>query len=62
MSYHIAEELARAHPKRAFGGIKTKLVFPQNFEDVCKVPYMLEHYLTLHHHVIYIHLNIFTHL
>ena len=62
MSYHIAEELARAHPKRAFGGIKMKLVSPQNFEDVCKVPYMLGHYLTLHHHVIYIHLNIFTHL
>ena len=62
MSYHIAEELARAHPKRAFGGIKTKLVSSQNFEDVCKVPYMLGHYLTLHHHVIYIHLNIFTHL
>ena len=62
MSYHIAEELARAHPKRAFEGIKTKLVSPQNFEDICKVLYMLGLYLTLHHHVVYIHLNILTHL
>ena len=62
MSHHIAEELARTYPKRAFGGIKTKLMSPQNFEDVCKVPYMLGYYLTFHHHVIYIHLNILTHL
>ena len=62
MSHHIAEELARTYPKRAFGSIKTELVFPQNFEDICKVLYMLGHYLTLHHHVIYIHLNILTHL
>ena len=40
MSHHIAEELARTYPKRAFEGIKTELVSPQNFEDVCKVPYM----------------------
>ena len=62
MSHHIAEELSRTYPKRAFGGIKTELMSPQDFEDVCKVPYMLGHYLTLHHHVIYVHLNIFTHL
>ena len=62
VSYHIAKKLARAYPKRAFGSIKTELVSPQNFEDVCKVLYMLGHYLTFHHHVIYIHLNIFTHL
>ena len=62
MSHHIAEELARTYPKRVFGGIKTELVSLQNFEDVCKVPYMLGHYLTLHHNVIYIHLNILTHL
>ena len=62
MSHHIAEELARTYPKRAFEGIKMELVSPQNFEDVCKVPYMLRHYLTLHHHVIYIQLNILTHL
>ena len=59
MSYHIAEELAQAHPKRAFRGIKTELVSPQNFENICKVPYMLEHYFALHHHVIYIHLKCF---
>ena len=62
MSHPIAEKLARTYPKRVFGGIKTELVSLQNFEDVCKVPYMLGHYLTLHHHVIYIHLNILTHL
>ena len=62
MSHHIAEEFARTYPKKAFGDIKMKLVSPQNFKDVCKVPYMLGHYLTLHHHVIYIHLNILTHL
>ena len=62
MSHHIVEELAQTYPERAFRGIKTELVSPQNFEDVCKVLYMLKYYLTLHHHVIYIHLNIFTHL
>ena len=62
VSYHIAEELARTYPKRAFEGIKMELVSLQNFEDVCKVPYMLGQYLTLHHHVVYIHLNILTHL
>ena len=62
MSHHIAKELARTYPKRVFGGIKTELVSLQNFEDVCNVPYMLGHYLTLHHNVIYIHLNILTHL
>ena len=62
MSHHIAEELSRTYPKRAFGGIKTELVSPQDFEYVCKVPYMLGHHLTLHHHVIYIHFNIFAHL
>ena len=39
-----------------------ELMSLQNFKDVCKVPYMLEYYLTLHHHIIYIHLNILTHL
>ena len=39
-----------------------ELMSLQNFKDVCKVPYMLKYYLTLHHHVIYIHLNILTHL
>ena len=62
MSHHIVEELSQTYPKRAFGGIKTELVSLQDFEDVCKVPYMLRHYLTLYHHVIYIHLNILTHL
>ena len=62
MQVIITEELSRTYPKRAFRGIKTELVSPQDFEDVCKVPYMLRHYLTLHHHVIYIHLNILTHL
>ena len=62
MSHHIAKEFSRTYPKRAFGGIKTELVFPQDSEYVCKFPYMLGHYLTLHHHVIYIHFNIFTHL
>ena len=62
MSHHITEELSQTYPKRAFGDIKTELVSPQDFEDVCKVPYMLGHYLTLYYHVIYIHLNILTHL
>ena len=61
MSHHITEELSRTYPKGAFGGIKTELVSPQDFEDVCKVPYMLGHYLTLHHHVMYIHLNTLHH-
>ena len=61
MSHHIAEEFSRTYPKRAFGGIKTELVFPQDSEYACKIPYMLGHYLTLHHHVIYVHFNIFTH-
>ena len=62
MSHHIAGEYTQSYPKRAFGGIKTELMSPQNFEDVCKVSYMLGYYLTLHHHVIYIHLNILTYL
>ena len=62
MSHHIVEEFTRSYPKRTFGGIKMELMSPQNFKDVCKVPYMLRYYLTLHHHVIYIHLNILTHL
>ena len=62
MSHHIAEEFSRTYPKKAFGGIKTELVFLQDFEYVCKVPYKLRYYLTLHHHVIYIHFNILTHL
>ena len=62
MSHHIAKELSRTYPKRAFGGIKTELVSPQDFKYVCKVPYMLGYYLTLYHHVIYIYLNILTHL
>ena len=62
MSYHITEELSRIYPKRAFGGIKTELVSPQDFEYVCKVPYMFGHHFTFYHHVIYIHFNIFAHL
>ena len=62
MSHHLVEELSRTYPKRAFGDIKAELMSPQDFEYVCKVPYMLGHYLTLHHHVIYIHFNIFTQL
>ena len=38
VSHYIAEELAQTYPKRAFRGIKTELVSPQNFEDVCEVP------------------------
>ena len=62
MSYHITEELSRAYPKRAFGGIKTELVSPQDLEYVCKVPYMLGLHLTFYHHIIYVHFNTFTYL
>ena len=62
MSHHITKELSQAYPKRAFGGIKTELVSPQDLEYVCKVSYMLELHFTFYHHIIYIHFNIFTHL
>ena len=62
MGHHITEELSRAYPKRAFGGIKTELMSPQDLEYVCKVPYMLGLHFTFYHHIIYIHFDIFTHL
>ena len=58
MSYHVAQKLARSHTKSAFGSIKAQLVFPQNFKNVPEVSHMLRHHFTLHHHILYIDLNI----
>ena len=37
-------------------------MFPQDFKDASEVCNVLEHHLTLHHHVVYVDLNTFAQL
>ena len=59
---HITQKFARAYAKRKFSGIKAQFVFPQYLKNIPDVTYMLELYFTLYHHIIYVHLNIFSQL
>ena len=59
---HITQKLARAYAERTLSSIKAQFVFPQYPNNILKVIYMLRLYFTLHHHIIYIHLNIFVQL
>ena len=59
MGNHITQKLARAYAERALNGIKAQFVVPQYPKNIPEVTYMLELYLTLYNHIIYINLNIF---
>ena len=62
MGNHITQKLARAYAERTLSSIKAQFVFPQYLDNILEVIYMLRLYFTLHHHIIYIHLNIFAQL
>ena len=62
MGNHITQKLARAYAERALNGIKAQFVVPQYPKNIPEVIYMFRLYFTLHHHIIYLHLNIFAQL
>ena len=59
MGDHITQKFARADTKRTLRSIKSQMVSPQYPKNIPEVTYMLELYLTLYNHIIYINLNIF---